>query len=238
MNLERYQALVIGATGAVGSALVRELLASPHCDAVTILTRRHTAVFDHAPGLARLQERVIDFEQLEDQTADAARDRQVAFCTLGVGQPRKMARKQVWKIDVDYTAAFGRGLAAGGVRHVSLLSAAGADPQSGNWYFKVKGAAEEALKAANIPRTSLFRPSLLATEEIRYGLQDRLMQGIFPRISWLLPSRFHEIRVEDLGRCMRMNAERPDGEAVEVLHYQDFVTLLGSESSRTPLHRK
>ena len=35
-----YRAIVIGATGAVGGALVRELLASAACDGVIALTRR------------------------------------------------------------------------------------------------------------------------------------------------------------------------------------------------------
>jgi uncharacterized protein YbjT (DUF2867 family) len=38
-----YRALVVGATGAVGSALVAELLASPRCQEVLTLTRRPLA---------------------------------------------------------------------------------------------------------------------------------------------------------------------------------------------------
>jgi hypothetical protein len=68
------------------------------------------------------------------------------------------------------------------------------------------------------------------TREIRYGLQDRVTQALFPRVSWLLPSRYHEIRVEDLGRAMRINAERPGKDGVEILHYAEFVEMLRSET--------
>jgi hypothetical protein len=65
------------------------------------------------------------------------------------------------------------------------------------------------------------------TRDIRYSLQDRITQAVFPRVSWALSSRWHEIRVEDLARATRVNAERPPGDtAVEVLHYDDFVALL------------
>jgi uncharacterized protein YbjT (DUF2867 family) len=43
--MDRYRAIVVGATGAIGSALVRELLASPRCEGVTALARRPVDLF-------------------------------------------------------------------------------------------------------------------------------------------------------------------------------------------------
>ncbi len=93
--------------------------------------------------------------------------------------------------------------------------------------MRTKGAAEQAVESAGIHRTSLFRPSLLVTPNIRYGLQDRVTQRVFPLIQPLLPARYHAIRVEDLARAMRINAERPGTPGVEILHYPQFVRLLG-----------
>ncbi len=89
----------------------------------------------------------------------------------------------------------------------------------------VKGSAEDALAALDFARASYYRPSLLVTRNVRYGLQDRLTQAIFPILAWLLPSRFHAIRVEDLARAMRVNAERSGGPATEALHHREFVAL-------------
>src|SRR5882757_2793078 len=110
---------------------------------------------------------------------------------MGVGQPRKMAKDEVRKVDVDYTAAFARGVRSAGVRHISLLSSTAADPAARSFYLRLKGDAEAGVAAAGISRTSFFRPSLLVTREIRYGLQDRLTQFLFPLVSPLLPGRFH-----------------------------------------------
>jgi len=221
-------AVVVGATGAVGSALVRELLASPAFTRVTALTRRPFDGFSQASSREKLRVEVIDLADLEQVAARLAAGFTTAFCTLGVGQPRKVAPAEVWKIDVEYAGAFARGARAAGVAHISLLSSVGADVASRARYLHVKGAAEAAVVGAGIARTSLFRPSLLVTRELRYGLQDRITQAVYPRISWALPSRFHEIRVEDLGAAMRVNAERPGAAGTEILQYAEVVSLLES----------
>jgi uncharacterized protein YbjT (DUF2867 family) len=231
-------AIVIGATGAVGSSLVRELLASPRFERVVTLSRRPVDFGAHP----KLVSRVIDLADLERETADAALGCETAFCTMGVGQPSKTPKDEVRRVDVDYAAAFARGARAGGVRHISLLSSVGANASSRSFYIRIKGEAEAGVVAAGISRTSLFRPSLLVTKEIRYGLQDRLTQALFPPISRVLPARFHPITVENLGRAMRINAERDGADGVEIVHYPEMAALLATSSSSgaptgNPLHR-
>jgi len=223
-----YRALVIGATGAVGSALVRELLAARRCVAVTILTRRATGMFAGVPGTAKLTQRVVDMDRVELQAREPATGCEAAFCTMGIGQPRKVSGDEFWKVDVDYASAFARACKVAGVRHMSLLTAIGANPRSSTYYLRVKGAVEERYQSLAFARLSLFRPSVLVTADLRYGMQDWLTQNLFPWVSRLLPSRFHEIRVEDLARAMHLNAERQGTEPVEVLHYDGCLALLRS----------
>ena len=218
----RYRASVIGATGAVGSALVRELVASPRCDGVVALSRRQTDALGASPKLAA---HVVDLAQLEAATRELAAGCDAAFCTLGLGQPSRASFEEFWRVDVEYAGAFARGAAQAGAQHITLLSSVGADPASRTRYLRVKGSAEQMMERSGIPRVSLFRPSLLVTREIRYGLKDRVTQALFPLIAPLLPARYHQIRVEDLARAMRVNAERPAGAGVEALEYPDFVRL-------------
>jgi uncharacterized protein YbjT (DUF2867 family) len=219
------RALVVGATGAVGGAVVRALLAEAECESVTALVRRPTDAFDRLPSRDRLDVIVTPFDQLESAAASSGARHTTAFCTMGIGQPRKVAAEDFWRVDVTYAGAFARGAAAAGLQHISLLSSVGADAESRSWYLRVKGAAELAVIEAGLPRTSLFRPSLLITPAVRYGAQDIAARTVFPLVSPLLPSKYHQISVERLGMAMVRNALRP-GAGVAVLHYAEFRELL------------
>lgn len=216
------RAIVIGGTGAVGGALVRELAASTAWDGVTVIVRR-PAAFDERVNVA-----VVDYANLERETARLAASYDAAFCTMGIGQPRKVSLDEFRRVDVEYVGAFARGAAKAGVKHCTLLSAIGTAPNSRITYARVKAESEQAVIDAGFERVSLFRPSVLVTKEIRYGLQDRVTQLFFPMIAPLLPRRYHQIRVEDLARAMRLNAERGGMRGVEVLDYGEFSALLAT----------
>ncbi len=224
-----YRAVVVGATGAVGSALVRELLASPRCTGIVALVRRTTTQFSHAYGCEKLRLEVVDFDHLERSTAELAADCDAAFCTMGIGQPRKVPFAEFHRVDVEYAGAFARGARGAGARRITLLSSVGANAGSRNRYLRVKGEAEAAVSAPGFEQVSLFRPSLLVTRQLRYGLQDRLTQAFVPLVAPLLPARYHQIRVEELARAMRIDAEHHSPPGTAILMYPEFVRLLATE---------
>ena len=86
MGSESYRAVVVGATGAVGGALVRELIESPRCERVVALARRRTDALAASP---KLTVHVVDLAQLETATRERAAGCETAFCTLGLGQPSR-----------------------------------------------------------------------------------------------------------------------------------------------------
>jgi len=59
-----YRAIVIGATGAVGSNVVRHLLSAPLCLGVTTFSRRSTDIFNKHPHISKLNQISLDFEEL------------------------------------------------------------------------------------------------------------------------------------------------------------------------------
>lgn len=218
----------------MGGALLRSLLGSAACTGVVALVRRAGTALESLAAGGRLTVVVIDFANLENEAAFHGAGCAAAFCTVGIGQPRKVSAEEFWRVDVEYAGAFARGVARAGARHVSLLSAIGANPDSRSRYIRTKGRAEQAVAAAGVPRTSLFRPSVLMTRTLRYGLQDRLTQTLFPLVAPLLPRRWHQIHVEELGRAMQANAEVPGKPGVEILYYPDYVALLAQRRAWAP----
>ena len=62
-----YAATIIGATGAVGGEVLKELLKSPHCTHVTSLGRRKKDEFDSLEGADKLTQVVIGFDNIEKE---------------------------------------------------------------------------------------------------------------------------------------------------------------------------
>src|SRR5262249_20583339 len=145
----------------------------------------------------------------------------------------KLTREQFYTIDVEYAREYAKLCKAAGVSHLSLLCAIGASKDSYLEALRFKAEAEQACVDQGFKRTSLYRPSVLMTPKNRYGLTDVMNQKIVPLFTWMLPSKYHEVKVEDLGKAIAKNAElhvdkydEQQQPVVEYLHYTDFMDIL------------
>ncbi|HEU5466870.1 MAG TPA: NAD(P)H-binding protein [Gemmatimonadales bacterium] len=218
-------AVVLGATGAVGSSVVRALLADDAWKRVTVLVRRPDALKDFKdPRLERHVVDVLDAGQYERFLAGHG----AAFCTMGLGEPSKCPREEFKKVDLDGTATFAAACRRQGVTHFLLLTAVGANARSSIYYAHIKGEVEDRVRGLGFARASFFRPSMLMTPTNRYGFTQGVFLKVFPFIDPLLVgplSRFRSITVSDLGKAMVRHAERP-GAGVEVLEWKEFQAVL------------
>ena len=217
--------VLLGATGAVGRNVLFEALGSPAFETVTTLGRRSVDI-PHAP--LKLTQHVVDLEAPASYRALVAGDT-AAICTLGVGQPTKSTREEVWKIEIDYVVAFAEVCKDAGVRHFSLMTSVGSNARSASYYLRLKGTQEDRVKALGFERTSLFRPSLLITPQNRYGVQQAVFLAVWPKLDRVLVGplrRYRGIRVEDLGRAIAMNAGREAPGGVEIYEWDGFQRIL------------
>src|SRR5215218_2041968 len=94
------RAVVMGATGAVGSQVVTGLLRSRAFDVMTLGRR--------AAGTPGVTEHVVDVGRADSYEALLA-GQDCAFCTLGIGQASKVSREELWRVDyhanLDFAAA-------------------------------------------------------------------------------------------------------------------------------------
>ncbi len=153
---ERAVAVVAGATGLVGQALVRQLAADGAWREVRALTRRDLPPGLAGPGVVPVQ---VDYSRLEPPPPWAAAEH--VFCALGTTMRQAGSREAFRRVDFDYPVALARATLARGARHFLLVSAVGASPDSRFFYNRVKGEVEAAIAALGFRSVTIARPSLL-----------------------------------------------------------------------------
>ena len=137
--MEKRTALVIGATGLVGSSLVHLLLSNEYFGSIKVFSRRSTGV--QHPKLA---EYIISFEQPSEWKHLVTGD--VVFSSLGTTLKKAGSKEEQFKIDHTYQFQFAKAAADNGVPVYVLVSAAMASEHSMIFYSRMKGLLERDIK--------------------------------------------------------------------------------------------
>jgi uncharacterized protein YbjT (DUF2867 family) len=233
-------AIVLGGSGSVGTALLRELFHDDGFDAVITLSRRplpDAVTMARAAGRRLVEKVVPDMkpEALAAATMDAARE--VAgdlegFSVLGVGAgTAKLTLEEHRAVDVALNQAFARALRdSGKVRHLAFMSAAGADPTAKatggggagmSRYRRVKGESEEAVRANGPAVVSVFRPAMIIGSQHTPWLLEKAL----PLFSFVTPAKYRSIRVDQIAKAMIATAKHHPA-ASATYHYPEMMALL------------
>jgi len=155
-------ALVLGATGATGKHLLKQLIESPHFTKVGEYGRRTTAI-DSLPAAAKekLEQKTIDFEKLE--LAELAHGKwDVVFITLGTTRAAAGSAAAFEKIDREYVINAAKAAKVEGAnQRLVYLSSSGANAKSSMLYMRSKGLTEQGLAALGYSDTIIFEPGFL-----------------------------------------------------------------------------
>lgn len=177
--------LLVGATGLVGSHVLRQALADPGVAQVVAPTRK--SLVPHP----KLLNPVVDFNQLP-QDAEWWRVDAVV-CTLGTTIRVAGSQAAFYKVDHDHPLEVAYLARRHGARAFALNSALGADTASRVFYSRTKGETERDLQAVGYPSLTLVRPGLIGgvRQESRPAeqLAVRLSQWVQP----LLPRRYRVV---------------------------------------------
>jgi uncharacterized protein YbjT (DUF2867 family) len=214
--------VMLGASGAVGGHVVRQLTTFAELQRLTLLVRHSLA----APTHSAIEQHVVDVIN-PSSYQNHLPSHNAAICTLGMGQPSKFSKEEFVRVDKDAVLAFAVACKQAGVRHFELLSAVGANAKSRFFYLRIKGELEDGLKAIGFERLSLFEPSMILTPTNRYGLSQAIVLKVWPLLNPLLVGgqrKSRGIRVDTLGIAMANNL-RTTKPGVETLHWDQFVDL-------------
>jgi uncharacterized protein YbjT (DUF2867 family) len=156
-------ALVVGATGLIGSHLLKELLNLPRYSSVVAMAR------GAAPDSVKPY---IDSGHLIWQSFAEPLPEPVEhfFCALGTTQ--KVAGKEgLAAIDRDLVVKTATDAVTKGAKLCSIVSATGADAGSVFFYNRIKGEMEQAVCQLNVSCVQFWQPSVLLGErsEVRFA---------------------------------------------------------------------
>ncbi|MBX2842448.1 MAG: NAD(P)H-binding protein [Flammeovirgaceae bacterium] len=157
-------AIVIGATGLIGSSLVINLLNEDSYNKIQVFSRRPLDVLND-----KIQVNTVDFDRLH--VSKGLIKAQDAFCCLGTTMKMAGSKEAFYKVDFTYVHEFAKICQDQGVERFFLVTALGANANSLFYYNKVKGEIEQAIEKLPFKAVHIFRPSLLLgnRKEKRFG---------------------------------------------------------------------
>lgn len=178
--------IVVGATGLIGNLLVRKLIADGRDEGLHLLMRKPV---DEDYGAATVH--VAPTEQWPEVIA-SIKAGQAVSC-LGSTMKKAGSKEAFAAIDRDLVGTVGKAAKAAGARQFITVSSTMANAEASGFYLKVKGQAEQLLRAEDFDRLDVIRPGLLRgerTDDARLGeslaiiaspLLDRLLHGSLRR---------------------------------------------------------
>src|SRR2546423_1011567 len=147
-------AIVIGATGLVGSSLVKQLLNDDRFSTIRVLARRGSGI-QHP----KLEEHLINFDNPAEWQQLVKGD--VLFSALGTTIKKAGSQQEQYKIDHDYQYNVAKAAADNGVPVYVLVSAAMASEKSMIFYSRMKGELERDSKQLPFQYIHILQPGIL-----------------------------------------------------------------------------
>lgn len=174
--------LLAGATGLVGTQVLRLALADPAVERVIAPTRRPL------PAHPKLEAPTVDWTALPADAPWWQVD--AVVCTLGTTMRAAGSREAFRQVDYDYPLAVAKAAYRAGARAYALNSALGADADSRFFYNRVKGELERSLAEIGFDSLTLVRPGLIGGERAQSRPGEAAASVLLRAAGPLLPRRW------------------------------------------------
>ena len=212
--------LLAGSTGFLGSKILKELGDN---EVPTLAVCRRA--IPNLPNNAR--ELIIDFDCLHDIEIS-----QIDRVYLALGYPLYLhnvmgfinttLKESLFKVDFNYQLEIAKKCQEVGAKHISLISAVGADPNSWNHYLKIKGMLEREIIKLGFESTNIFRPGHLLGNKFRLDIRladlasfivDPFLHGSFKKFRSISAKKLSAFVVNHKGKK----------EATNYFEFNDFI---------------
>lgn len=192
------KAIIIGASGLIGNAVLRQLCDNEQFTEIVVLTRRSLGTYEK-----KVREIVIDFDNLNSIAKEITGDS--IFSCLGSTRSKTPDVNDYRKIEYDYTINIAKIALENKVAQFHYISSLGADSSSKSSYLKLKGEVEEKLRQLPFRSMHIYQPSYLTGNRIEKRLDDKIMKPLMRLVNPLLLgslSRYKSIAASTVAGAM------------------------------------
>jgi uncharacterized protein YbjT (DUF2867 family) len=214
------RAIVIGATGLVGSHILKELLDDNFFSEVRIFVRKPTGMVN--PKLKEITGPMRDIDSLRSEIQG-----DVLFNAMGTTIKKAGSQSEQQRIDRDLPINFARLAAENGVRTMLNVSSVGAS-MKGGFYLRTKAEMENGTSAFFPGRIFHFRPSFLTGDRKEFRFAEKIAFGVMKIIDPLLigsQKKYRSMPADKLAKAMVRISKNPEGKT-SVLYYPEIMQNL------------
>lgn len=212
------KAILIGATGLVGSHVLQLLLSDERYESVKVFHRRSTGI-----SHTKLQEHIIDFDYPGKWNHLIKGDH--LFSALGTTIKKAGSKEAQYKIDFTYQYEVVKAASINNVQCFALVSSLGADSNSGSFYPRIKGELDEAVQKLDFEDRLIVRPSFLDGDRNEFRLGERIGIAV-AKVVCKLPGlkKYHPVKAETVAKAMieGLNSKQ----SKHILESQDINSLV------------
>lgn len=199
--MDKKKALVIGATGLIGTELIKLLLSNDEFETVTTFTRKPLEIKNE-----KYKNHIVNFDSLIDYAEYIVGD--VLFCCMGTTMRVAGSKEQFTKVDYTYPLQFATIAKHNNVGQFILVSSIGANATTSNFYLQTKGKLENAINALGFNSFVVLRPSFLLGKRVEFRIGEIIAKFVLSLLGFLL-----------IGKLKKYKGIEAKQVAVNMIHY-------------------
>lgn len=185
MNKSR-KALLVGATGLIGSHCLQALLNDSTFTEVEAWVRKPLGMIH-----PKLRIVLIDFP---DISRIPYTDASHVFCCLGTTIKNAGSQEAFHRVDYEYVVEMAKLAQRSGVEKFLVISSLGASVESSNFYLRTKGEMEKEVINCGLAAVIILRPSMLLGKRNEFRLGEVIGKAVMQVLNFILISKMKKYR--------------------------------------------
>ena len=218
-NSKKNEVAVFGATGLIGSILIKYLKQFSKFKKINLVLRSPVDLKGENVKIHK-----IDLFK-KSEILHSLNTSKVVFVAIGTTLSKVKGNKDKYRrIDFGITKDIADSCKELGIDKLILVSSSGANLKSKSFYLNLKGSIEKYVTDLNLKSVSILRPSLLLGKRNEKRFVEKLAQIAIPKISFFMPSKYKAIKAKTVAKAM-LQLSNTESKGVKIFHYKEIIEL-------------